>query len=258
MTLQKRNLGTTGMRVSLIGLGTVKFGRNQSVRYPSPFDLPSNARVLRILDEAIELGINLIDTAPAYGSSEARLGELLGARRNQFLLCTKVGEEFDGSVSRFDFSAHHTRMSIERSLKTLRTDHLDIVLVHSDGSDVDIVNASGAMQTLADLKQRGTIRAFGISHKTREGGLAAVRCCDVVMTTLNDDDRSQLDVVDAAHAVGCGVLVKKGLGSGHGATSEAKRIGGLRFIASNAGVSAIVIGTLDTVHLRSNVAAVSS
>ncbi len=257
MTLPERNLGTTGMRVSLIGLGAVKFGRNQSVRYPSAFDLPSDAQVLRILDEAIELGVNLIDTAPAYGSSEARLGELLGARRSHFLLCTKVGEEFDGGVSRFDFSARHTQMSIERSLKSLRTDHLDIVLVHSDGSDLDIVNGSGAMQTLADLKQRGTIRAFGISHKTREGGLAAVRCCDVVMTTFNDDDRSQLDVVDAAHAVGCGVLVKKALGSGHGATNDTQRNGNLRFITSNAGVSAIVIGTIDTAHLRANVAAVS-
>ena len=74
-----RPLGSTGLRVSPLGLGTVKLGRDQGVKYPNGFTIPDDAAARALLDQARALGINLIDTAPAYGVSEQRLGR--GIRR---------------------------------------------------------------------------------------------------------------------------------------------------------------------------------
>src|SRR5436309_13406676 len=118
--------------VSALGLGTVKFGRNRQGKYPSGdgFALPSDRESETLLDVALAHGINLLDTAPAYGSAEQRLGEVLGSRRERFFIATKTGEEFIDGRSEYDFSAAHTRRSIERSLMRLRTSFIDCVLVH--------------------------------------------------------------------------------------------------------------------------------
>ena len=91
---------------------------------------------------ARDLGINLIDTAPAYGRSEERLGPLLRGQRQDWVIVSKVGEEFADGLSRHDFSAAHTRMSVERSLQRLETDFIDLVLVHSDGNDMAILETA--------------------------------------------------------------------------------------------------------------------
>ncbi|MEM8659408.1 MAG: aldo/keto reductase, partial [Pseudomonadota bacterium] len=132
-----RPLGSTGLLISAIGLGTVKLGRNTGVKYPEPFDLPDDRSAAYLIARASELGINLIDTAPAFGSSVERLGKLLSGHREQWVLATKVGEEYTDGKSRFDYSAKHTRHSVERSLRRLRTDVIDIVSVHSCGDDLD-------------------------------------------------------------------------------------------------------------------------
>ena len=93
MALETHPLGQTGLEVSRLGLGTVKFGRNQEVRYPNSFVLPSDQEIIDLLELAHSLGINLLDTAPAYGSSEQRIGRLL-SNRADWVICTKVGEEF--------------------------------------------------------------------------------------------------------------------------------------------------------------------
>jgi len=169
-----RPLGSTGLRVSPLGLGTVKLGRDQGVKYPNGFSIPDDAAARALLDQARELGINLLDTAPAYGVSEERLGPLLRGQREDWVIVSKVGEEFDNGQSRFDFSPAHTRLSVERSLQRLETDRIDLVLVHSDGNDVAILRDSGVYETLAELKREGKLRAFGLSGKTVEGGLLAL------------------------------------------------------------------------------------
>ncbi|MFU8797936.1 MAG: aldo/keto reductase, partial [Gammaproteobacteria bacterium] len=69
-------LGSTDLLISPLGLGTVKFGRNQQVKYPQPFEIPDDKVIVGLLNCARDLNINLIDTAPAYGESETRLGAL--------------------------------------------------------------------------------------------------------------------------------------------------------------------------------------
>src|SRR5688572_21486728 len=135
----KRRLGDTDILVSPIGLGTVKFGRNQQVKYSNAFDLPSDQSILALCEMAYDAGINLLDTAPAYGSSEERLGKLLKNQRQRWIISTKVGEEFIDGVSHFNFTTDAINKSIARSLKRLNTDYLDIVLIHSNGEDKKII-----------------------------------------------------------------------------------------------------------------------
>jgi aryl-alcohol dehydrogenase-like predicted oxidoreductase len=157
MNLERRVLGSTVIEISCIGLGSVKFGRNEEVKYPKHFSLPTDMEIERLLDIAQAEGINLIDTAPAYGSSEQRIGRLLKGR-DQWVICTKVGERFITGKSIYDFTAKKTIESVEKSLRHLNTDYLDIVLIHSDGHDQAILDSTDCMQTLLEMKNAGKIR----------------------------------------------------------------------------------------------------
>jgi aryl-alcohol dehydrogenase-like predicted oxidoreductase len=252
--MELRALGSTGIKVSLLGLGTVKLGRDQQVKYPTGFKIPDDAAVSNLLGQAWDLGINFIDTAPAYGNSEERLGKLLPTDRD-WVIMTKVGEIFENGESRFDFSAQHTRLSVERSLKRLQRDCVDVVLVHSDGNDMHIIENEGALAELDKLKQEGLIRTYGMSTKTTEGGLWVVENTDLVMATCNQSDEHDLPVIARAHELNKGVVVKKGLLSGH----ADKNAGGsgveqaFKYVFSHAGVSSMIVGTINPGHLEDNV-----
>ena len=250
-----RSLGSTGLQISPIGLGTVKLGRNQGVKYPSQFQLPTDQQARELIAQARTLGINLIDTAPAYGTSESRLGPLLAGQRHDWIVCSKVGEEFDGGESRFDFSAAHTRRSVERSLQRLHTDYLDLVLVHSDGNDLKALEQE-ALDTLADLKREGLVRAFGFSGKTVEGGIAALKRSDCAMVTYNLREQAERPVLDFALAHRKGILIKKALASGHLCADGADPVqAGLGLVLEHPAVSSAIIGTINRDHLVNNVAA---
>ncbi|NMQ20075.1 aldo/keto reductase [Candidatus Competibacter phosphatis] len=253
--MELRSLGSTELRVSPLGLGTVKFGRNRGVKYPRPFELPSDREALTLLELAWDLGMNLLDTAPAYGESEERLGRLLRRCRRDWVIVTKVGEEFQDGESRFDFSAAATRASVERSLRRLGVDALDAVLIHSSGDDLHILEREGVLPVLLDLQRAGWVRSVGMSTKTVAGGLRALECCDVVMVTYNLSEREEWPVIQAARAAGKGVLIKKGLHSGHldrTAGIDPVRTS-MELIFAKPGVSSVVVGTLNPAHLRANV-----
>lgn len=240
--------------VSKLGLGTVKFGRNQKVKNAcgDGFPLPSDQTILELLDLCIACGINLIDTAPAYGSSEQRLGQLLGARREKFFLMTKTGERFIDNESHYDFSRQATEASVANSLKALRTDRLDCVMVHCHRDDTGIINTTDVLETLSDLKKRGDIRSFGVSTMSVEGGLQAVKVCDAVMVPFNVDYTEHLPVIEAAHRAGVAVIVKKGFGSGHLSTNGGHQRC-LDAIAAQPGITSVTVGTNNLVHLRQNI-----
>ncbi len=253
--IEQRPFAQTGRHVSVLGLGTVKFGRNTGVKYPGGggFDLPTDAQVCDILDICLDRGINLLDTAPAYGMAEERLGALLGARREKFFIVTKTGEEFDGAESRHVFTRDHTIASVERSLRRLRTDMLDSVLVHSSRDDMYVVTQTPVLETLAQLKEQGKIRSFGISTYTVAGGCRAVETCDAVMVAYNAGYTDEAPVIAAAAARGRAVLVKKGLASGHAADPAAQ----IRFILQNQGVTSLVFGSLNPLNILANISALS-
>ncbi len=255
----KRALGSTGIDVSVLGLGTVKIGRNQQVKYPSGFELPDDKAVVELFELAQSLGINFIDTAPAYGSSEQRLGELL-PDRHDWVIVTKVGEIFENGQSRFDFSFDYTISSVEQSLKKLKRDVLDVVLVHSDGNDMDIINNQPVFDALESLKSKGLIKAYGMSSKTVEGGCWVVENCDVVMATANLNYDDERPVLELAEKLNKGVIIKKGLQSGH--ADKGAGGGGVeasfRHILNLQGVSSMIVGTINCTHLRDNVALVNA
>lgn len=248
----KRSVGSTGIDVSIVGLGTVKFGRNEGVHYPTSFQLPTDDELDNLLATAAELGINLLDTAPAYGTSEDRLGRLLRGKRHDWVITTKVGEEFIVGKSFFDFSPLAMQKSIERSLKRLGTDYLDIVLVHSNGDDERLICEENVFETLENLKKTGVIRAYGMSTKTVAGGLLTIDYADVAMVTFNSTYQEEREVILQAAQQNKGIFIKKSLASGHLQNiSEA-----MRFIFNEPGVTSVIVGTINPQHLRENVACV--
>lgn len=270
--LPRRQFGSTDIHISILGLGTVKLGRNEGVKYPSGFTIPDDSAAQQLLALSQELGINLIDTAPAYGTSEERLGKLLTGQRERWVICTKVGEEFTNGQSHFDFSADHTVSSIERSLRRLNTDYVDMVLVHSDGNDRQIIEQQGVLDTLAALKKAGKIRAFGMSTKTVEGGILAASQSDGVMVTWNLSHDEEVPVIDYCLANNKGVLIKKALASGHAVSPSThhnhnddknnSRDGynhddpvqrTFTQLFGHQGVSSAIVGTINPKHLVDNV-----
>ena len=289
--MQERALGRSSISVPPIGLGTVKLGRLAGLKYPAaqvPTALPDDEHVLQLLREAAKLGVTLIDTAPAYGQSEQRLGELLYRvqPRQRWVLCSKVGEEFAPSggdsgeeTSTYDFTPKTIVASINRSLQRLQTDYLDIALLHFSSAvdDKVILQKAEAYDTLAMLKAQGKIRAIGASTSSLAGGIIAAQRCEVAMLTLNPSERRDLTAIVEARTTGCGVLIKKALGSGHVAStpdascappqtptqtpaqSPSSSSGhpissdpiqtALRAVLEEPSVSSVIVGTLNPKHL---------
>lgn len=243
-----RPLGRTGLLVSPIGLGTAKLGRNTDVKYPERFTLPSEEQVRELLDTTLRLGVTVIDTAPAYGESEQRLGPFVAANRDRIVLCTKCGEQYGNGRSTYDFSAPAIVASVEESLRRLKTDFLDILLLHSNGQDIEILTQSNALEALGGLKKSGKARAVGISAKTEEGILEACRTLDVVMAPFSQKDPSLAGALRKAREAGLGVLAIKGLFSGH---LEARPA--VEFVLRQPFIDALILGTIDPAHLREGV-----
>ena len=254
---QQREIGRTGIAVSPLGFGTLKFGRNTGVRYPTGFDLPDDETIDRLLDVCRDVGVNLLDTAAGYGTSEARLGEILARRgdRAEWVISTKAGEDYDSGESVFDFSPEGIIASCERSLRRLRVDSVECLLLHSDGIAEASFGKTGVFDALDDLKRRGLIRAFGASIKTPVGARVAVARCDVLMIEYSFAAPAMRDSIESAGKAGVGVFLKKVLGSGRVGTGYEKTAAeALRFVYETPGVSSVLIGTLREAHLRSNAA----
>jgi len=243
-----KRLGRTDLSLSPIGYGAFKIGRNTGIKYPNPYELPDERQVQQLLNGVLDLGINYIDTAPAYGRSEARIGSAISHRRDEYVLSTKIGETYheDGRSS-FDFSEQGIRKSIARSLGRLRTDVLDLILIHSDGRDLDILNHTDAVETLHHLRDEGVTRAIGLSGKTPQGAAAALAWADAIMVEYHLNDRSHEDVIAQATQAGVGVIVKKGLASG-----RLNAVESIRFVLGNPAVTSLVIGGLNLEHIHEN------
>ena len=161
--LPRRRLGRTNFHVTPIGLGGAHLGRT-----PDGF---SDKLAAATVHRALELGVNLIDTAPLYGESQRRIGLALaewyrqGGRREDLFISTKTGRSAGGGK---DYSADATRRSVEESLRLLRTDYLDILLVHDPNDLAPVLGPVGALQALQKLKDEGVIRAIGLGVRSHE------------------------------------------------------------------------------------------
>jgi aryl-alcohol dehydrogenase-like predicted oxidoreductase len=150
--MEYRTLGRSGLRVSALGLGTNNFG--------SRIDA---ARVRGVLDAAIDLGVNFIDTADIYGAgqSETLIGELLGKRRGEVLVATKVGMPMGDSPFERGSSRRRIFDACEASLRRLRTDWIDLYQLHRPDPETPIEETLGALD---DLVRQGKVRYHGHSN----------------------------------------------------------------------------------------------
>lgn len=201
MTVAKRSFGNTGVMVSEIGLGCGGYWGLRS--FPEQ-------RAAEIVDLALEHGVNLLDTGPNYsgGNAEPRLGRILGGRRDGVFLATKVGSRLERGRVVKDWSAGGIRASVEASLGNLRTDHLDLVQLHSPSPDV--LENEGTLGALAALKQEGLVSFVGLSTDSALAARAIeLGVFDCVMLTYNIlHQRDSERVARLAEAAGKAVLAR--------------------------------------------------
>jgi aryl-alcohol dehydrogenase-like predicted oxidoreductase len=212
--MRYRILGGTGLRVSVIGLGTWQYGGEWGRTF-------SQAQADAILDKAGELGINLIDTAECYGDhlSESLIGDYLSRHdRSRWLVATKFGHHFNRFLDRTeDFSAAGVRQQLEASLQALHIETIDLYQFHS-GSDNQLLNED-LWTMLAEQKRAGKIRHLGISilgkgseAQAREARRLGVEALQVIYNRL--DRRPEQLYFPHARQHNLGILARVPLASG--------------------------------------------
>lgn len=214
-TITRRPLGRTGLEVSEIGFGALEIGRDWAADVnPGSHAAPTFAEAERTLNGVLDLGINLIDTAPAYWDSEDFIGRALAHRRGEYVLATKVGEHCDRSGSKYDYSAEATRDFIDESLRRLRTDHIDLLQIHS--ASIEVLERGETWGAMDEARRAGKVRFLGMT-----GGVApAVRAIElggydtvqVPYHLLNIEANERLFAL--AEERGVGVLIMRSLAGG--------------------------------------------
>lgn len=209
-----RTLGSTGLRVSVIGIGTWQFGGEWGHDF-------SQGEVDAILDQAAELGLNLIDTAECYGDqlAERLIGDYLGRReRSRWIVATKFGHHFNRFMDRTnDFSPAGVRKQLEASLRALRVETIDLYQFHS-GPDNEFQNDQ-LWALLAEEKRAGKIRHSGISilgkGSAEQAGRARKVGAEVLQIIYNRlDRRAEQMYFPHAERNQLGVLARVPLASG--------------------------------------------
>lgn len=197
--MERRRLGGTDMVVSVLGFGGSEIGYQRA----------SARTVARLLGSALDAGLNLIDTAECYEDSEALIGPALGARRRECYLLTKCGHPH--GWGRGDWRPASLLASIERSLRRLATDHVDVIQLHSPS--LDVLRRGDAIAALEQARDRGWARYIGYSGDG-QAARHAVECgrFDTLQTSVSIADQEALDLtLPLARARGMGVIAKRPL-----------------------------------------------
>lgn len=176
--LPTRVLGRTGARVTILGLGTAPIGEARG----------DMAQAVKIFSEVIDRGVNYVDTARIYGIAEEALGQVLATRRDKVFLVTKCWTD----------SGERAQQMFEESLRTLKTDHVDLVHIHNIGNkNLDKVLAKdGILEYLLRQKEAGKTRFIGLSGHERPPHFVKMLetdQIDVVMNVMNYADRNIYD-----------------------------------------------------------------
>jgi aryl-alcohol dehydrogenase-like predicted oxidoreductase len=198
-----RPLGRTGLTVSALSLGTVALGVDYGIAAPGEFGRPAEAEAIRLVQSALDRGITLIDTAPAYGESERIVGRAAG-RDRRAIIATKVNPQ----------SAIHNpqpaiRNSLESSLRALDREVLDIVQIHN--ATREMIDEGAVTDALLDAQRRGLVRVLGASVYGEDAARAVIAtgAYGVLQVALNALDQRMLgDVLPAAGRAGIGVIVR--------------------------------------------------
>jgi aryl-alcohol dehydrogenase-like predicted oxidoreductase len=196
--MEHTRLGKTDLNVSILGFGGAEIGFD-----PNTTQEDVNA----LLNAALDAGLNLIDTAAAYHSSEVMIGNAVGARRKEFVLITKCGA-VDG-FSRSDWSKNGILETIQQSLKNLKTDYLDVAQLHS--CDAEILKRGEAVEGLERARERGYTRFIGYSGDNEDAKYAIeMGVFDTLQTSVSVADQTPIDGnIPLAAAKNMGIIAKR-------------------------------------------------
>ncbi len=266
--METRAFGRTGLTVSVLGFGAGSIGE-------ASLDEP-DAR--RVLDEVVDLGVTLIDTARGYGLSEERIGRYLGHRRKELVLSTKGGYGVDGVA---DWTAEAVTRGVDDALGRLRTDWIDVFHLHSCPRDV--LERGEVTLALRRACDAGKVRVAAYSGENDalgfalESGVFRALQCSVSLC----DQAALDDVMPRAVERGVGVIAKRPIANaawrfdarpaGDYAEVYWERLQAmtlerhgldwaeyaLRFSAFAPGVSSVIVGTRNAEHLRTNAAIIA-
>jgi aryl-alcohol dehydrogenase-like predicted oxidoreductase len=206
MATEYRALGKTGLRVSTLGFGGSEVG----------YQAVAQKTVDKILNTALDAGINVIDTAECYAEGESLIGKAIAHRRAEFVLMTKCGHAPLGSASEraagyatADWAPAMLTRSIERSLKNLRTDYIDVMQFHSP--PLATLKDGSAIKVLQKARERGQARFIGCSIDSDDAVYAVESgAFDTLQISVSIADQEAIDrVLPKAAALGMGVIVKR-------------------------------------------------
>jgi len=248
--VEYRTLGTTGLKVSAMGFGTIK--------------LPavSQEDADEALNLALDMGVNYVDTARDYDDSETKVGRAIGHRRADFYLATKTYER----------TADGLREELETSLRELRTDRIDVFQLHSVSNDdawEQVMRKGGALEGARKAQAEGIVGHVGVSiHRDLVVMKRVIDCgeFETVMLCYNaiDNEHVEPDILPAAHASGMGVLCMKALSGGmivspgfedgrRPADEDALVSKALRFVLGSPHLSVVLVGMRNPGEVRQNV-----
>jgi 1-deoxyxylulose-5-phosphate synthase len=274
--MNTRRLGRTGLRVSEIGLGTVELGLDYGVPVSGEHLRPAEEHAARLLNRALDLGVNFIDTARAYGASEEIIGRALKGRRNEYILASKLAPIREEGQSDPKLR-EQVKASVTESLRMLQTDVIDLLQLHY--SPVDVIRSGRVLEATREAQQAGYVRFIGASTYGEEAPLAALAAggYDTLQVAYNLADKT-LDarVLPLAEQQGVGIIVRSvllrgvlthryvllpdQLGELRSAIAQLGRLAeaegctlpemAYRFVLANPTVSAALVGTARTEELE--------
>ena len=270
--MEKRQLGKTDLTISRLGAGLAEIGFELT--------LAEEAQAALVLNTALDGGINFLDTAACYDISEEVIGRTIAHRRQEYILSTKCGHVTDGYEGE-PWTAQTVRDSIERSLKRIKTDYVDVVHLHS--CDLEVLEQGDVIQELLDAKQAGKTRYIGYSGDNEAAEWAVKsNLFDVLQTSFNlVDQRARLRLFPEAINKGIGIIAKRPIANGVWAAPKSpsdyaaayferaqamEAVGpiplapengillALGFVLAHEAVDTAIIGTRDPRHMQANVA----
>jgi aryl-alcohol dehydrogenase-like predicted oxidoreductase len=196
--MERRQFGKTDMRVSVLGLGGAEIG----------FDRADDATTKALLNDALDAGLNIIDTAECYHDSEEKIGRALSGRRSEFYLFTKCGHP-GGTNTPANWAPESLLGSMELSLKRLKTDCVDLMQLHSCSEDE--LRKGDVIDALKQMKAKGQTRYIGYSGDAA-AALYAIECgeFDALQTSVNLLDQEAIALtLPKASERGMGVIAKR-------------------------------------------------
>jgi aryl-alcohol dehydrogenase-like predicted oxidoreductase len=208
-------LGATGLNVTLVGFGALEIGRDWGIGQGEARRRPDEDAAGEVLNAALDLGVNLIDTASAYHRSEERIGKSIAHRRGEYALASKCGEHSAEPNTFYDYSYDAVRESIRRSRELLRTDVIDVMQIHFGPEPAKVLDDGECVRAMRDAREAGEIRFLGASI----GGELLDRCIasgdfEVVQVGYSLMHQDDGDRISRARERGIGVLIRSGFAGG--------------------------------------------